>query len=247
MCTKRKCKKLRICTWKIITQIKSIKLTVEKKINTRNIYDLNQRDDGLAWKLEFLMYMNLSTFLALKNPVLNFLNFLRIRALLSYEKRSTQRDPIATNDRWIFQPVQETDTAKTYEYQSSGLAWLISLRHSYNYHIIWHFHRGSWITWIAIRRIKQLRKHRILLVQSKEGSSKLLNYTVWLPYEYRATRNCEWSDKRIEIQCKDAIIKSQNYVWKIRNAMSLITPIKIVSVVSNANLSIASPLKQIMA
>ena len=90
----------------------------------------------------------------------------------------------------------------------------MSLRHSYNYHIIWHFHRGSWITWIAIRRIKQLRKHRILLVQPKEGSSKLLNYTVWLLYEYRATRNCEWSDKRIEIQCKDAIIKSQELCLK---------------------------------
>ena len=27
--------------------------TVEKRINTGNIYDLNIKDDGLAWKLEF--------------------------------------------------------------------------------------------------------------------------------------------------------------------------------------------------
>ena len=26
--------------------------TVEEKINTRNVYDLNQRNNGLAWKPE---------------------------------------------------------------------------------------------------------------------------------------------------------------------------------------------------
>ena len=34
------------------------------------------------------MNMNLSTFLDLKNPVLNVLNFLKSQALLSYKSRS---------------------------------------------------------------------------------------------------------------------------------------------------------------
>ena len=49
------------------------------------MHDLNQRGDGLAWKFEFQMYMSLSTFLAFRNPVLKFLNFLNSRVLLSYK------------------------------------------------------------------------------------------------------------------------------------------------------------------
>ena len=37
------------------------------------------------------MYMNLSTFLGLKNPVLNFLNYLSSRALLSYKQLSYKK------------------------------------------------------------------------------------------------------------------------------------------------------------
>ena len=66
--------------WKMITQVKNIRLTVQEKISTGNIYDLNQSDDGLARKFEFLIYINLSTFLGLKNPLLNFLSFLSSRA-----------------------------------------------------------------------------------------------------------------------------------------------------------------------
>ena len=40
-------------TWKIINQVKSTKLTVEEKINIKNIYDFDQGDDGFALKLEF--------------------------------------------------------------------------------------------------------------------------------------------------------------------------------------------------
>ena len=48
---------------------------VDEKINTGNIYDLNQRDDGVELKLDFLkMYTNLSTFSALKNPELTSLS-----------------------------------------------------------------------------------------------------------------------------------------------------------------------------
>ena len=34
----------------MITQVKNIRLVVEEKINTGNIYDLYQRDDGLISK-----------------------------------------------------------------------------------------------------------------------------------------------------------------------------------------------------
>ena len=44
------------------------------------MYDLNQRDVGLA------------TFLALKNPVLNFLNFLSSGVLLSYKPLSYKKN-----------------------------------------------------------------------------------------------------------------------------------------------------------
>ena len=60
--------------------------TVEEKTNTRNKYNLNQRDHGLAWKFEFQMYMNLSTFLSLKNSLLTFLTFLSSWALFSYKQ-----------------------------------------------------------------------------------------------------------------------------------------------------------------
>ena len=40
---------------------------------------------GLSENWDFKIYMNLSTFLALKNLVLNFLNFLSSRVLLSDE------------------------------------------------------------------------------------------------------------------------------------------------------------------
>ena len=39
------------------------------------------------------MHMNLSTFLALRNPVLNFVNFLSSRALLSYKPISYKQVP----------------------------------------------------------------------------------------------------------------------------------------------------------
>ena len=44
-----------------------------------------------ALKFEFLMYMTLSTVLALRNPVLNFLNYLSSRALLSYKPLSFKK------------------------------------------------------------------------------------------------------------------------------------------------------------
>ena len=47
ICTKGTCKKLHVHRI-IITQVKNIKQTVEEKINTGNIYDLNQGGDGLA-------------------------------------------------------------------------------------------------------------------------------------------------------------------------------------------------------
>ena len=43
---------------------------------------------GLYENSSFIMYMNLSTFLGLKNPILNFLNFLSSRVLLSYKPLS---------------------------------------------------------------------------------------------------------------------------------------------------------------
>ena len=42
------------------------------------------------WKFEFYMYMNLSTFLGLKNPVLSFLNLLSSRELLCYKPLSSK-------------------------------------------------------------------------------------------------------------------------------------------------------------
>ena len=38
-----------------------------RKINTGNLYDVDQRGDEFSRKLEFSIYMNLSTFLGLKN------------------------------------------------------------------------------------------------------------------------------------------------------------------------------------
>ena len=79
-------------TWKNDSSSwKNIRQTIEEKIKLGNIYELNQRDDGIAWKFEFWMYMNLTTVLALKNPVLNFLNFLSSRALLFYKPLSYWR------------------------------------------------------------------------------------------------------------------------------------------------------------
>ena len=68
-------------TWKHITQVKNIRLTVKEKINTGNI--------DMVYLCENLNFnMNLSTFLALRNPVLNFLSFLGSTALLSYKPLS---------------------------------------------------------------------------------------------------------------------------------------------------------------
>ena len=75
MRTKRQCRKLHKHN-KIITQVKIIRLTIGGKIIAENMYYLNQRDDVLAWKFEFLMHMNLSIFFGLKNSILHFLNFL---------------------------------------------------------------------------------------------------------------------------------------------------------------------------
>ena len=55
------------------------------------MHDLNQSGDELAWKFEFQMYMSLPTFLAFRNPVLNFLNFLNSRVLLSYKPLSYKK------------------------------------------------------------------------------------------------------------------------------------------------------------
>ena len=52
-------------------------------------------------KFEFLMYMNLSTFLGLKNPILNFLNFLGSRALLSYKPLSYKTTCISSRARAV--------------------------------------------------------------------------------------------------------------------------------------------------
>ena len=53
------------------------------------MHDLNQRGGGLAF--EFQVYMSLSTFLAFRNPVLNFLNILNSRLLLSYKPLSYKK------------------------------------------------------------------------------------------------------------------------------------------------------------
>ena len=52
------------------------------------MHSLNQRGGGLALKFEFQTYMSLSTFLAFRNPVVNFPNFLNSRVLLSYKPLS---------------------------------------------------------------------------------------------------------------------------------------------------------------
>ena len=52
--------------------------------NIGKVYGSNQRETGLYENLNFES-MNLSTFLGLKNPVLNFLNFSSSRVLLSYK------------------------------------------------------------------------------------------------------------------------------------------------------------------
>ena len=57
------------------THVKNRRKTVEEKINAKNLYDLNQRYNGIAWKLEIQMYVNLSTFLALKIQYWTFLTF----------------------------------------------------------------------------------------------------------------------------------------------------------------------------
>ena len=54
---------------KMIIQVKNMRQTVEGKTNNGNINDVSQRYDGLARKLEFQIYMHLSTFLLLRNPV----------------------------------------------------------------------------------------------------------------------------------------------------------------------------------
>ena len=46
---------------------------------------MNEIDDGLASELESKMCVNLLTFLRVKNPVLNFLNMLISRVLLSFK------------------------------------------------------------------------------------------------------------------------------------------------------------------
>ena len=61
----------------MIAQVKNKRQTVEEEIETWHIYELNQRDG--------ILNINLSTFLVLKNPLLNSLDVLIIRAVLSYE------------------------------------------------------------------------------------------------------------------------------------------------------------------
>ena len=56
-----------------------------KKLNQR------ERDDKLAWRLDFSMHMNLSTFLGLKSPVLTFLTFVSNRGLRSYKSLSHKK------------------------------------------------------------------------------------------------------------------------------------------------------------
>ena len=47
------------------------------------------------------MYMNLSTFLGLKNPLSNFLSFLSIRPLLSYKPLSYLKKHVATHGHFF--------------------------------------------------------------------------------------------------------------------------------------------------